>query len=797
MKTSQIPCPWHRAVVARGKPASGGRESPPGRLPLAAAFHRAISGWHLSGAPAGVMPAAARSRWRPPGLSPIYFLSLFLCLLALGVAQAQAPPTLMQEVISREFSIHIGGVQTPECKMLASREFSVFVGQEPTPPWKQLASREISVVVTTPDVPARISPLVVTAAPTGQTVTLSWADYNQWGQHDVARYDIYIFTRGFTNVTGMTRIAWVPGETLTLTLTNLPAWQDHFFAVVPVDALGGYDPVVNSAGAYVIAREVASRELSMFVGDEPIPPWKQVASREFSIVVTTTNWPAPVTQLTVTPTPTGETVTLCWMGYNQWGDHDVARYDIYMSTSAFTNVASMTRIAWTPGETFTLTLTNLPAWQDHFFAIVPVDALNGYNPVLNYAAGYVIAKEVASREFSVFVGEEPTPPWKQMASREFSIVVSTPDVPAPVTCLGCGFTARDSVNSFSALDLDWKAYNEVGQRDVARYRVYLGPAYFDDVSALSPIMYVPAETSRCTITGLVPYGIYYVAVVAEDALGQFNPLVRSQSAQASVDRVREVRNLASTCGTDWLTFTWVSPEGANPYTNNLLAAYHVYLADSATPVVLDRWATSYTATNLLAGHGYPVRISTLDISNRLSDGATLLAATLAANPAQTEVYSFYGITRVAWERVEPEEVIERFLVYLSETNFTSVAGMPVALSTRGHTADFANLSEGKTYYFAVASKNIAGCESIGMPIRVVAHTPGGPTPPTELRIVDYSEESLSIVISGPVGPEYVLQGSTNLVHWLPLQTNRPTVLPITMTATNGPAGQEFFRVLVR
>ena len=45
--------------------------------------------------------------------------------------------------------------------------------------------------------------------------------------------------------------------------------------------------------------------------------------------------------------------------------------------------------------------------------------------------------------------------------------------------------------------------------------------------------------------GLVPYGVYYVAVVAEDVLGQINPVVRSQSAQASVDRMKEVRGFAA------------------------------------------------------------------------------------------------------------------------------------------------------------------------------------------------------------------------------------------------------------
>jgi hypothetical protein len=723
---------------------------------------------------------------------------VFFCLLLAPAAQAQSIDTnWFPQVISRDYSIHVGGVQTPEFKEIVSREFSVFVGDEPTPPWKQAVSREVSIVVTTPAWPAKVSPLVVTPTPTGESVTLSWLGYNQWAQKDVAGYRLYISSRPFTDVSEMTNYVFVPGETFTFTYTNLPAWQDHYFAVVAVDALGGFDPVVNYAAAYILAREVVTREFSLFVGAEPDPPWKQVASREVSIVVTTPAWPAPITNLTVNPTPTGQTVTLSWLGYNEWAQRDVTHYNIYMSTRGFTDVSRMTPYATVRGETFTLILTNLPAWEDHFFAVVAVDALGGSNAVVKYAAAYVIAKEVASREFSVFVGAEPDPPYKQVASREVSIVVSTPAIPDPVTCLGCGFTARDSVGSFSALDLDWTPYNEVGQKDVVRYRVYVGPSYYDSVAGLSPYMYVPAETKRCTVTGLNPYGVYYVAVVAEDVLGQTNPVVRSQSAQASVDRVREVRNLAANCDTNSLTFTWQPPDGADPRSNNLLVAYNVYLAGASTPVVLDRFAVSYTATNLLVGHGYPVLITTLDNQGRESDGASLLAATLVPNPALTVAHTFYGITRVAWERVQPEAVIDRFLVFMAETNFTSVAGMTPAQSTRGHSADFPNLLTGKTYYFAVTTRNIGGCDSSGLPVRVVAHTPGGTNAPIVLQPGAYDSGVFMIIADGPLGADYVLLESPNLRDWVPLSTNTPAVLPYSATVTNVPGLNRFYRVLIQ
>jgi hypothetical protein len=374
-------------------------------------------------------------------------------------------------------------------------------------------------------------------------------------------------------------------------------------------------------------------------------------------------------------------------------------------------------------------------------------------------------------------------------------VVSTPDVPAPVTRLGCCLAARDSVDSFSAIDLDWTPYNEVGQKDVTRYRIYLGPAFFTNVLGLKPYGYVPAETKQATVTGLDPYGIYYVDVVAEDVGGQFDPVVRSQSAQASVDRVREVRDLTSACGTNWLTFTWQPPEGADPRTNALLAAYRLYFAGAAMPLVLDRFALSYTATNLLAGHGYPVRIETVDNLGRKSDGASLLAATLAPNPAQTVANAFHGITRVAWERMPSEVVVDRFVVHFAEGNATSLEQMTPVHMTRGHSVDFTNLVMGRTYSFAVTARNIGGCESTELPVRVVAVTPSE-TGPTVLEAGRYANRTFTIAVNGPLGADYVLLGSTNLIDWLRLQTNTPAVLPFLLTVTNQPGMNWFYRMKI-
>lgn len=81
----------------------------------------------------------------------------------------------------------------------------------------------------------------------------------------------------------MTPYLSVPGETFSVTLEGLTAFTAHFFAVVPVDALDGFDANINYTGAYVLSPEVISREVSLFVGEESEPPYAQAISHELML----------------------------------------------------------------------------------------------------------------------------------------------------------------------------------------------------------------------------------------------------------------------------------------------------------------------------------------------------------------------------------------------------------------------------------------------------------------------------------------------------------------------------------
>jgi hypothetical protein len=82
----------------------------------------------------------------------------------------------------------------------------------------------------------------------------------------------------------MTPVMMVGGETVIATISGLTPFRDRYIAIVAVDVLGNRNPAVITSTAYVVSPQVISREVSLFVGDEP--PYQQVVSREVSLAVT-------------------------------------------------------------------------------------------------------------------------------------------------------------------------------------------------------------------------------------------------------------------------------------------------------------------------------------------------------------------------------------------------------------------------------------------------------------------------------------------------------------------------------
>ena len=77
-----------------------------------------------------------------------------------------AEALLIPEVVTREVSIHVGGVQTPEIQYVETREVSIFVGAEPDPPYREVATREVSVALSDSAPPPRVEDIAVMVSAT-------------------------------------------------------------------------------------------------------------------------------------------------------------------------------------------------------------------------------------------------------------------------------------------------------------------------------------------------------------------------------------------------------------------------------------------------------------------------------------------------------------------------------------------------------------------------------------------------------------------------------------------------------
>ncbi len=414
-----------------------------------------------------------------------------------------------------------------------TREVGVFIGAEPDPPYRMVETREVSLVIADPSAPPRIEDFAITPAPTGSTVTLNWSGYDQYAVRDVVRYDIYYATSAFANIAGMTPFASVGGENFTWTRSGFPDWQDLFFAVVPVDGQGNQITEVIYSAAYPLMSETLTREVGIFIGEEPDPPYRMVETREVSLVISDPSAPPRIEDFAITPSPTGSTVTLNWSGYDQYAVRDVVRYDIYYATGAFANIAGMTPFASVGGENFTWTRSGFPDWQDHFFAVVPVDGEGNRISDVVYSAAYPLMPETLTREVALFIGAEPDPPYRYVETREVGLVVADDTTPAAVTGSTKVFDANISGTFFGGVNLDWSDYDLWGQRDVVRYRIYYSDQFFSNINEPGVQLAGFSQDGRMAtmISGAFEKKVYYFAVVAEDSSGNLNPAVYARSTK--------------------------------------------------------------------------------------------------------------------------------------------------------------------------------------------------------------------------------------------------------------------------
>lgn len=204
----------------------------------------------------------------------------------------------------------------------------------------------------------------------------------------------------------------------------------------------------------------------------------------------------------------------------------------------------------------------------------------------------------------------------EVVSRAVSLVVTDTLTP-PVPA----FTFTTNPDG-SRLDLSWATYNFLAARDVEFYEIYVSDNYFTDITTLTPTI-VRGETLSYSFTGLPPFHDRFVTIVAVDAAG---------------NRV-----------------TTVAPTG-------------IFLLIQE---VISRQVTLFSEA--------------LYDNAEITSRATSLVVVDAANPAPVNDFMLNVNSRgtevtLNWSAYNAlaQRDIERFEVYVSDTPFSSVAGLTPA-----------------------------------------------------------------------------------------------------------------------
>jgi hypothetical protein len=277
----------------------------------------------------------------------------------------------------------------------------------------------------------------------------------------------------------------------------------------------------------------------------------------------------------------------------------------------------------------------------------------------------------------------------------------------------------DAADIGTVAKLDWTAYDESVHGDIDGYRVYVDTSPFTDVTSMTAVANLSAGQKTHDISGLNRGQAYYFAVVAYDLGGSADNTVAPVTATTTdVVPPEEVRNLQITVGADNIVINW--DHSLNSAGD--LAAYKVYFNnDAGTTLAANE--TSHSVAGLNAATGYPITITTIDSDGNESGGLFHNAITLLANPTIASFAPLSSMVDLAWNPSLPSNFVKKYAIYISTTDFSSVAGLTPAylLNAARNDIKVSGLTNGTTYYFAVTAINLSDGET--QTVTTVSATP--------------------------------------------------------------------------
>ncbi len=273
-------------------------------------------------------------------------------------------------------------------------------------------------------------------------------------------------------------------------------------------------------------------------------------------------------------------------------------------------------------------------------------------------------------------------------------------------------------------------------------------------------MYVLGNFSRFVRPGYYRIGVSNNASLLQvsaykDITSRAFAIVAINSTTTNVCQVSNLNGFTVTAPvTPWLTSASASlaaqtpvPVGGGVFTNIIPAQSVVTLVGVAAPT--NSAPSLSLVSNLTASAGV-----TITVTNIASD---------PDNPAQTLTFSL--LSGPTGSTLDATNGVFSWRPLVSQAGSTNV--ISVAVTDNGSPT----LSATNSYTIAVI-----------------------PLVPATLSFISAAGGQISMVANGPLGPDYTVLTSTNLLDWQPVLTTNPAAMPFRLTEANLDAASRFYRL---
>lgn len=361
--------------------------------------------------------------------------------------------------------------------------------------------------------------------------------------------------------------------------------------------------------------------------------------------------------------------------------------------------------------------------------------------------------------------------------------VSTTDTTAP------GAVTTLSVNpqgDGTQVTLSWTGYSELNNgNDIHHYNIYKSTSNFTNATNATYVGQTLSGNFTYQVNGLTRNQLIYLAVVAVDNLGNANYAVTNTIATTPVDVVFPANPTALNATNSTANSVQVNWTAS---TSNDIANYRVFIDNVNISGNLPPTATSYNVNGLSAATGYQAKVTAVDLAANQSSGSTLTVATWLNNPTTITPVSASNSIQLSWSASTPTNLVTQYRVYAETSNYTSISGLTPKLTVNAPitSATINALSNGVTYYIAVAAVNISG--GVNQAVTTVSAIPSqdlvGPTLSSPLYGTTNLVSGLTVTASNDIKVTATDTGTVNQVEFAILSGTNTTIIGTDYSATN-------------